>query len=122
MDDPKGLTLFGEIKKKTEAGSLKWQPTAEPESYVATMLGKFTLTLRPYTNNWGDPDDDTPSILITEENGKRILTISTNTDGVEAHDLEMVAELARRIAIDADEKIDELLEGLKELPDDEMPF
>jgi len=122
MNDPKGLALFGEIKKKTEAGSLKWQPTAEPENYVATMLGKFILTLRPFTDQWGDPDDSVPSILVTDENARRILTISTNTDGVGWRDLETVAELARRVAINADEKIDELLQGLRELPDNDIPF
>ena len=34
MRDPKALVLFLEILKKTEAGKLAWQPTAEPDIFL----------------------------------------------------------------------------------------
>jgi hypothetical protein len=122
MRDPKGLALFEEIRKKTEQRSLKWQPTADPESYMATMLGKYILTLRPFTGEWGAPDDDIPSIYVADAQGRRILIISTEVDGINVRDLREFAEIARRVAINADEKIDELLKGLQELPGDDVPY
>ena len=121
MRDPKALALFQEILKKTEAGKLAWQPTAEEDTFVAPMLGKLTLKLFPYTSKdqWGLPQGP-PTVSLGDEKNITIVEIDTSIEGVEAEDLQALLVFARRIALHADEKIDELLQELQK-PDD-IPF
>jgi hypothetical protein len=114
MDDPKALALFQEILKKTLAKKVAWQPTAEDDQFVAPMLGKYTLTLIPYTsvNNWGEHEG--PPVVTLEDEGRNTLVeISSSIEGVSAQDLQTLLVFARRTAFNADEKIDELLQELK---------
>jgi hypothetical protein len=120
MRDPKALALFQEIKKKTEAGSLKWQETADENHFIAPMLGKYTLKLRPFRSYWGD--DQAPSVLVESEQGKVILEINSEVDGIKEDELRALLIFARRVAINADEKIDELIKGIQELPEEDIPF
>jgi hypothetical protein len=123
MRDPKALALFKEIRKKTEAGTLKWQETAEVDNFIAPMLGKYTLKLRPFTDEWGELDA-VPLLIVEGEQGKEIMQISKSVDGITDEDLRALLVFAKRIATNADEQIDELLKGIKDLPDDEeeIPF
>lgn len=118
MNDPKALALFQQIFKNTEAGKLGWQATAEENKFVATMLGKYTLTLRP-PPQWGEPVP--PTVLVDDEKGNTIVEISNNVDGVRDQDLHALAVFAKRIALQANEKIDELLEELKK-DESDIPF
>lgn len=110
MDDPKALALFQEILKKTTARKLPWQPTAEEDKFVAPMLGKYTLTLMPYTSrsNWGEPEGP-PTVTLTDAGNNNLVEIHSGIEGVTAQDLNALLVFARRIAFNADEKIDELL-------------
>lgn len=121
MVDPKALALFQEILKRTLAGKLAWEPTAEQDKFVAPMLGKYTLTLLPYTsmNNWGDPQGY-PSLKLEDQNSNLIAAMDTSVDEIKGNDLETLLVFARRIALRADEKIDELLQALQK--DEDNPF
>jgi hypothetical protein len=114
MDDPKALALFQEVLKKTIAKKLAWQPTADEEMFVATMLGKYTLTLSSYTSlgNWGEHEGP-PVISLQDDVGNKLVEISSDIVGVRVEDLRTLLVFARRIAFNADEKIDELLGELK---------
>ena len=114
MRDPKALALFQEILKKTEAGKLPWQPTAEENKFVAPMLGKFTLTLLPYTTlgRFGEQEGP-PTVSLDDEKSNTIVEIDHNIEGIDEQDLEALLVFARRTALNAGEKIDELLEELK---------
>jgi hypothetical protein len=114
MDDPKALALFQEILRKTIAKKLPWQPTAEDDKFVAPMLGKYMLTLLPYTSrdSWGAPEGP-PTITLTDANNNNLAEIHSGIEGVSAQDLRTVLVFARRIAFNADEKIDELLQELQ---------
>jgi Domain of unknown function (DUF3395) len=114
MNDPKALALFQEILKKTRAGKLEWQPTAEEDKFVAPMLGKYTWTLVPYTsrNNYGEPEG-APSVALEDEKKNSIVEINTGVDGVDAEELRTLLVFARRFALKADEVIDELLQELQ---------
>jgi hypothetical protein len=110
MDDPKAVALFQEILKKTTAKKLPWQPTAEEDVFVAPMLGKYTLTLMPYTSrsNWGEPEG-APTITLTDAANNNLVEIHSGIQGVTVQDLNTLLVFARRTAFNADEKIDELL-------------
>jgi hypothetical protein len=119
MDDPKAVALFQEILKKTTAKKLPWQPTAEEDRFVAPLMGKYTLTLTPYTSrsNWGEPEGP-PTVALTDSGNNNLVEIHSGIEGVTAQDLNALLVFARRIAFNADEKIDELLEELKKEDDD----
>jgi hypothetical protein len=114
MDDPKALALFQEVLKKTVAKKLPWQPTAEDDTFVAPMLGKYTLKLVPYTSrdNWGAPEGP-PMVTLTDAGNNNLAEIHSGIQGVSAQDLQTLLVFARRIAFNADEKIDELLQELQ---------
>ncbi|GEM_PF-5458812 len=114
MDDPKALALFQEILKKTLATKLAWQPTAVEDKFVAPMLGKYTLTLVPYTSvsSWGEHEGP-PIVTLEDDKKNTIVEIHNGITGVTAEDLQTLLVFARRIAFNADEKIDELLQELK---------
>jgi hypothetical protein len=121
MNDPKALALFYEIHKKTVAGKFAWQPTAEQNKFVAPMLGKYTLTLYPYTtrDDWGEPHGHA-SMTLNDEKNNTIVEIHSGIDGIPGDDLDSMLVFARRIALKADEKIDELLHELQK--SDDIPF
>lgn len=114
MRDPKALVLFQEILKKTEAGKLSWQPTAEPDKFIAPMLGKYMLTLLPYTSRsqWGEPQGP-PSVIVSDEKENTIVEIDADIEGISQEELTTLQVFARRIALHADEKINELLQELQ---------
>src|ERR1700733_15362898 len=114
MDDPKALALFQEILKKTLVTKLPWQPTAVEDKFVAPMLGKYTLTITPYTSvsNWGEHEG--PPVDPADEDKKNtIVEIHSGINGVTPGDLQTLLVFARLIAFNADEKIDELLQELQ---------
>jgi hypothetical protein len=120
MDDPKALALFQEILKKTLAKKLAWQPTSEEDKFVASMLGKYTLTLVPYTSigDWGEHEGP-PVVTLDDDRKNTIVEINAGISGVGAEELQTLLVFARRIALNADEKIDELLDELKKGDDEQ---
>ena len=112
MQDPKALELFQEILKKTEAGKLAWDTTANEDEFVAIILGKYTLTLKPYSDRLG-VRYDSPSITLQDEKQNVIVHIHSNIEGVTDDALRQLQVLARRSALHTDERIDQILEELK---------
>jgi hypothetical protein len=114
MQDPKALALFQEILKKTEAGKLAWDATAEEDKFVAIVLGRYTVTLVPYTigDRFGERHES-PSLTLQDEKQNIIVLIHSNIEGVTDDALQQLQVLARRSALHADEKIDQILEELK---------
>lgn len=121
MHDDKALALFQEIVKKTDARKLPWKPTAEADKFVAPMMGKYTLTLTSYTSlsDWGEPEGP-PRLILEDENRNVLVEINREIDGLDPEELGRLVVFARRIALNADEKIDELISELQK--DEEMPF
>src|ERR1700730_7358567 len=114
MDDPKALALFQEILRNTVARKLAWQPTADEETFVAAMLGKYTLALTSYTSlgNWGE-HEGSPVLKVQDDRKNLLVEINVGIDGIRPEELQTLLVFARRIALKADEKIDELLEEMK---------
>jgi hypothetical protein len=121
MRDPKALSLFQEILKKTEARKLQWESTAEPDEFVVAMMGKYRLRLLGYTSqsNWGEQEGP-PTMTLNNEAGNMLVEMNRDIDGVSVEDLNKLVVFARRIALNADEKIDELLAELQK--DEDIPF
>ena len=122
MHDDKALGLFHEILKQTRAKSLGWQPTAETDKFIAPMLGKYTMILLPYTyeDQWGE-QRGAPALILQDENSNTLVKIDTTLEGVRQEDLDELLFSARRVALNVDEKIDELLHELQKGGND-LPF
>jgi len=122
MLDPKAVELFQEILKKTVAGKLAWQPTADTEKFVAPMLGKYTLELFSFTSSdtWGNMTGP-PSMLLRDDKGNTLVEMNSSIEDIDHENLRVLFARAKRLALRADEKIDEILEGLKK-DGDEFTF
>jgi len=116
MDDPKALALFNEILRNTLARKIAWQPTADEDIFLASMLGKFTLKLVGYTSlsNWGEHEGP-PVLTLEDDRNNTLVEINRDIAGVSVEDLQTLLVFARRTAFNADEKIDELLGELKKV-------
>jgi|SRR5947208_2978593 len=114
MRDPKAVALFYEILGKTEAKKVAWQPTGAVGQFTTPISGKFILTLFPYTNydDQAEPEGP-PCLVLKDENGNVIADMNFRVEGIDREDLATLAILAKRIALSADDKLDELLTELK---------
>jgi hypothetical protein len=114
MRDPKAVALFQEMLRKTEAGKMAWQPSGDPAIFVASMLGKYTLRLFEYTsqNSWGEPSGP-PSVMVEDDKGNVIVEINSTVEEIEVDELNVLFRFAKRIALQTDDKLDELIAGLK---------
>jgi len=114
MDDPKALALFQSVLKKTVARQMQWETTADPDVLIAPMMNKYQLSLKPYTSrdNWGQPEGS-PQLLLKDLLDNVLAEITTSVDGVTIAELNALLVFARRIALNADDHIDEILKELE---------
>jgi hypothetical protein len=128
MRDPKALALFREILKKTEAGKIPWQATAEADTFIAPMLGKLTINFLPYTSlatGWQGQPVGPPSLTVTDTRQNIVVEMNHAIDGIDDDDLQELLIFARRVALKTDEQIDELMKELQKPdkePDEDLPF
>jgi hypothetical protein len=108
MLDSKALKLFNEIWSKTQAGKIEWKPTADESTYVATIGGRFSVSLT-------EPCDGAtrPWLEVSDERG--VLLSIGELDGVARTALFNLFEGARRKALNVDEKIEAALAELQRL-------
>lgn len=113
MDDPKALALFQEILTKTEARKLGWE-MARQDEFEASMMGKYRLKLLPYTSlsNWGEPEG-APVLSLNDNRGNMLVEMTVNVEGITGEEMNRLLLYARRIALNVDQKIDEVLTELK---------
>ena len=116
MEDPKALALFQEVYAGTKAGRVPWEPTADEEEYVVSIGGRFTLLLRGYSYmDFRGNKEGSPSLIMKDENYREILTVTSQVDGVSGVELADLFERAKRSALKADEKVDELIDALRKI-------
>jgi hypothetical protein len=78
-------------------------------SIVASLVCQASLDS---LGNWGEHEG--PPVITLQDDGRNTLVeINSGIDGVRVEDLRTLLVFARRIAFNADEKIDELLGELK---------
>lgn len=97
--------LVSTVLDKTKAGKLKWEETAGASTFIASVGGNATLEIQR-SRDWNAPD----TLSLLDENGKLLWAITDpQTLIVE------LFELARRIALKVDEKVEAFLETLQKL-------
>jgi len=79
---------------------------------------KYQLKLLPYTSlsNWGEWEGP-PVLTLNDENGNMLVEMSVDVDGITPADLKRMVTAARRIALNIDDRVDELLTELRENDD-----
>jgi hypothetical protein len=103
--EPNYDLLLQALIEKTRAGKLRWQETAEENTYLAAVKGERTFQV--HSNDQGSVQ------VLTVRDGDGSVAIKyvtgNNPTFSELH------QLARRVALRVDEKIDSTLELLNSL-------
>jgi hypothetical protein len=109
--------LVQALVEKTKAGKLIWQPTASPDTFIASVGGETTLKLMTETeegvNRYGDLESFTvPVLSMNDFRGRQLWQIrSREVDG----SLWPLYKLGQRVANKVDERVAALLEAVQSL-------
>jgi hypothetical protein len=124
MKDDKALELFQKILAKSRDHAIKWEATAEAGSYIASLSPELQLKAWPYTTyDENEGPTGPPSVTLNDGRGKQLLDITYKIDGVSPEELEEIAYLARRTALNLDDKMDDAIKKLDKLVgDSDVPF
>lgn len=116
VQDPKALLFFQELDAKTETGKIPWEPTREESSFAAKIGGNYSVLVLKVTvtNSWGE-DSVKYEIVLKDKDGKELIRVDDEVEGVHWSELQHLHELARRRALRVDEKIDNFLGELDRL-------
>ena len=111
MGKPRVTDLFKEIAEKTERGILKWEPTADANTFVTSVKGEYS-----FVATWL-PDYPFPWIEMRNSEGRQLVKISRSDlpSGPGDIDIEAFFELVRRQALRVDESVEDALNALHEL-------
>lgn len=117
MATEKDIALAQHLMRLSKEGSLKWESTAATNEFTASIMGKYNILVR---RGWaglsavryeGDPEY---ILTLTDNNGQELVRL-TESDYIEVIQL---FDLARRISLNVDAAIDEILGR----DPDELPF
>jgi hypothetical protein len=115
MIDPKAVALFREVFAKTNAKKLVWQTTADKSVFVVPMGGQFALKAYSYTTSDAEgKTEGSPSITLYDGDNI-VLDITEEIDSITAVELESLYQKIYRQATHADEKIDLVIDKLRQL-------
>ena len=108
MENTKAQEFFVGVLSKTRAGRIRWEPTAEDETYIAAIGGRFTLSVWRY-DRWKH------GIALKDQDGRVLTTITSGEEGINENEIRELYERARRQALRVDDKIDQVLVELSKL-------
>jgi hypothetical protein len=89
------------LRDASEAGKIRWQPTAGENQFTASLKGKYNVVT--------GTDDDGPWLKMTNEQDQMMLFIHANDDPADRVGRIFIA--ARRISLDVDSAIDDIIAG-----------
>ena len=116
MLDSKALKFFNEIRSKTDAGRIDWKPTADEYTYVATIGGRFSVSLtNPWATNKGLIYVEGSNAWLEVRDERGVLMTIGEQDGLTRTDLTNLFESAKRKALNIDEKLEAALAELQRL-------
>jgi len=82
-------------------------------SGLAAFFGKRPFSLYPPTGSGFGVPQESPSVTLEDEKQNIIVQMNRNIEGITDDALQQLLVLARRTALHADEKIDEILQELQ---------
>jgi hypothetical protein len=126
MADEKIVEFVQGVLAKTRAGKIPWEPTAQESKFIAAIGGEFTFSISSWTDMdrafaealafTGSPGSQPKYVLVLrDEIGTELAKVTERDEGIHRDDLQELYEIARRQAVRASERIDDVLEVLNEL-------
>jgi hypothetical protein len=119
MADEKILKFFEGVLSKTRAGKIPWEPTAQESNFIAAIGGQFTLSLTAWSEIGPyfltHPVLQKHNLFLRDEIGRELARVTDGDEGISRNDLRELYETARRQAVRAGERIDDVLELLNKL-------
>lgn len=113
-DDAKLITLLQRVYENTQTAKLEWEPT-EDANVFSVALGDYTLVLERMPADQGSAESY--SFRIQNDDGQVIEEITASQARQAGFDkMESTFKSARRLALNFDEAIDDVLRELGELP------
>ena len=111
MEEPRVIDLFNEIVEKTERGTLKWEPTADADTFVTAVKGEYSFVI-----TWPD-EYSNPWIEMRNSEGRRLVKITATdlSSGPGDMAIQALYEPVRRQALRVNESVEDALKALHEL-------
>ena len=124
MKDDKAVELFQKILAKSRDRAIKWEATAEDGTYIAALAPELHLKVWPYTtiDEDGVPTGP-PSVDLRDAKGKLLVEMAYRIEGISQEELEEISYMAKKIALNLDDKMDAAIKKLDDLVgDSDLPF
>jgi|SRR5579859_2243822 len=124
MKDDKAVELFQKILAKSRDRAIKWEATAQDGIYIASLTPELQLKVWPYTAIDAEGEQTgPPSVDLRDGKGKLLVEMSYRIDGISPDELQEINYVAKRIALNLDDKMDAAIKKLDELVgDSDLPF
>jgi hypothetical protein len=114
MEDTKVKEFFEGVLLKTRAGRIRWQPTADESEYIAVIGGQFTLSVAQCEIPFPVPHTG-HALSLKDQDGRELIRVTGHDEGVDYGEIGELYETARRQALRADDKIEQVLGELSKL-------
>jgi hypothetical protein len=113
MANNKDIAFVEFIFRETRDDKIGWEATAEPDQYVTSFKGKYSVTVDKY-----EPRDDNPyyEVKLIDGSARELLSLSSG----EVPIVRELYNLAHRRSLRVDAVLDEIMGPSKS--DEEPPF
>lgn len=115
MPESKEKELVEQLKTRTLAHQLKWEPTAHNDEFVTTFRGKYSARVARLPNEFDDFDF---TLILRDDLDREMIALNSRRDlpgGLYRQEMVDLFESARRSALNVEQSIDEILDDLKSL-------
>jgi len=101
MIPEKDIQLLEYLLAATSSGKIRWEPTAAENQFTAGFKGKYSIVVsRTRTGYW---------LAMVNDKEQEMLSISNDDDP--ASRVEALFNAARRVALDVDTAIEDIIKG-----------
>jgi hypothetical protein len=97
--------------QKTEQGKLGWKPTADENAFICVLEGEFTFRIVKFVYE----GDDRCVFSMTDKANNEIFADSGSPGGFWFRKLAELHEVARRSALDVEDKVNKVTDILKRI-------
>ena len=101
MITSKDLELVKQLTEATQKGRVSWHPTAVVNEFTSSFKGRFNVLVGKY-------EGGSSYVRMTNEDGNEMM----NIDG--RQEIDQLWELVRRMALQVDHAIEDILQELKQ--------
>jgi hypothetical protein len=116
MATEKDLQFLEYIFRNTESGTLKWESTADDNTFTVSLKGKYKVTI---ARGRDDEDESFYCLTLFDEADRELLTAYHS----ESRFVYQLFTLAKRNSLNVDSTLDEIMsDESKRVADEDSPF